>query len=43
MKAIEEALGDDILLRKPFQLADLSTSVRRALARGEAMAQQAGS
>nr|WP_314546137.1 ATP-binding protein [uncultured Massilia sp.] len=33
MRAIEDILGDDILLRKPFQLADLASSVDRALAR----------
>jgi len=33
MRAIEEILGDDMLLRKPFQLADLAASVERALAR----------
>ncbi|MFK3736153.1 ATP-binding protein [Massilia sp. TN1-12] len=33
MRAIEEILGDDLLLRKPFQLADLAASVDRALAR----------
>jgi CheY-like chemotaxis protein len=34
MKAIEQVLGDDILLRKPFQLSDLATSVAQALDRG---------
>jgi len=33
MHAIDGVLGDDILLRKPFQLADLAASVERALAR----------
>ena len=33
MRAIEEILGNDMLLRKPFQLADLAASVDRALAR----------
>jgi len=33
MKAIEEVLGQDILLRKPFQLAELESSVESALAR----------
>jgi CheY-like chemotaxis protein len=33
MKAVEETIGDDNLLRKPFQLADLAASVERALAR----------
>jgi signal transduction histidine kinase/CheY-like chemotaxis protein len=33
MRAIEEILGDDMVLRKPFQLADLASSVDRALAR----------
>ena len=35
MKAIEGVLGDDILLRKPFQLAQLAASVARALERAE--------
>ncbi|QOY93492.1 response regulator [Massilia sp. UMI-21] len=35
MHAIDEVLGDDILLRKPFQLAELARSVERALGRGE--------
>ena len=33
MHAIDQALGDDILLRKPFQLAELAASVERALGR----------
>jgi signal transduction histidine kinase/CheY-like chemotaxis protein len=33
MRAIEEILGEDMLLRKPFQLADLAASVDRALAK----------
>ncbi|UVW27805.1 response regulator [Massilia sp. H6] len=33
MHAIDEVLGDDILLRKPFQLAELAISVERALER----------
>ena len=33
MHAIDQVLGDDILLRKPFQLAELASSVERALAR----------
>ncbi|VXC69675.1 response regulator [Massilia sp. 9I] len=33
MHAIDEVLGDDILLRKPFQLAELARSVERALGR----------
>ena len=33
MKAIDEVLGGDILLRKPFQLAELALSVERALGR----------
>jgi len=33
MKAIEEVIGDDMLLRKPFQLAELASSVERALAK----------
>ncbi|MCD2515807.1 response regulator [Massilia sp. G4R7] len=33
MHAIEQVLGDDILLRKPFQLAELADSVARALGR----------
>jgi CheY-like chemotaxis protein len=31
MKAIEQVIGDDMLLRKPFQLADLAAIVERAL------------
>ncbi|MCA1854765.1 response regulator [Massilia oculi] len=34
MQAIDEVLGEDILLRKPFQLAELARSVERALGRG---------
>ena len=34
MNAIEQVLGSDILLRKPFQLAELAVSVDRALGRG---------
>ncbi len=33
MHAIDEVLGKDILLRKPFQLAELAVSVKRALER----------
>jgi signal transduction histidine kinase len=33
MRAIEESIGGGILLRKPFQLADLAASVDQALAR----------
>jgi signal transduction histidine kinase/ActR/RegA family two-component response regulator len=33
MHAIDQVLGDDILLRKPFQLAELALSVERALGR----------
>jgi signal transduction histidine kinase/ActR/RegA family two-component response regulator len=33
MKAIEQVLGDDIVLRKPFQLAELAVSVGQALDR----------
>ena len=33
MHAIDEVLGNDILLRKPFQLAELAVSVGRALER----------
>jgi signal transduction histidine kinase len=33
MRAIEDSIGDGILLRKPFQLADLAASVDQALAR----------
>jgi signal transduction histidine kinase len=33
MKAIEEVIGDGMLLRKPFQLAELASSVERALER----------
>ncbi len=35
MRAIEDILGSDLLLRKPFQLADLASSVERALARAQ--------
>ncbi|MFC5461133.1 response regulator [Massilia niabensis] len=31
MKAIEQVIGDDMLLRKPFQLAELAAIVERAL------------
>jgi signal transduction histidine kinase/ActR/RegA family two-component response regulator len=31
MRAIEQVIGDDMLLRKPFQLAELAASVERAL------------
>lgn len=31
MKAIEQVIGDDMLLRKPFQLAELAAAVERAL------------
>ena len=31
MKAIEQVIGDDMLLRKPFQLAELAATVERAL------------
>ncbi|MEW6762781.1 MAG: response regulator [Pseudomonadota bacterium] len=34
MHAIDQVLGSDILLRKPFQLAELAASVERALDRG---------
>jgi signal transduction histidine kinase/ActR/RegA family two-component response regulator len=34
MKAIDEVLGDGLLLRKPFQLAELALSVERALGHG---------
>ncbi|MEM8510994.1 signal transduction histidine kinase/ActR/RegA family two-component response regulator [Massilia sp. MP_M2] len=33
MKAIEQVIGDDIVLRKPFQLAQLAVSVGQALDR----------
>lgn len=33
MKAIEQVIGDDIVLRKPFQLAELAISVGQALDR----------
>lgn len=33
MKAIEQVIGDDIVLRKPFQLAELAVSVGQALDR----------
>ncbi|MGI4841901.1 MAG: response regulator [Janthinobacterium lividum] len=38
MHAIDQVLGDDILLRKPFQLAELALSVERALGRDDASA-----
>ena len=31
MRAIEQVIGDDMLLRKPFQLAELAATVERAL------------
>jgi DNA-binding response OmpR family regulator len=31
MKAIEQVVGDDMVLRKPFQLAELAASVDLAL------------
>ncbi|QOL51306.1 response regulator [Massilia litorea] len=31
MKAIEQVIGNDMLLRKPFQLAELATAVEKAL------------
>jgi len=34
MHAIDKVLGGDLLLRKPFQLAELAASVARALGRG---------
>jgi len=34
MRAIEEVIGEDMVLRKPFQLAELANSVERALQRG---------
>ncbi|MCC2970693.1 response regulator [Massilia sp. IC2-476] len=40
MHAIDEVLGDDILLHKPFQLAELARSVQRALGRGGPAAPQ---
>ncbi|MFN3789381.1 ATP-binding protein [Massilia sp.] len=36
MHLIDQVLGDDILLRKPFQLAELALSVERALGRSSA-------
>jgi signal transduction histidine kinase len=33
MRAIEDSIGSDILLRKPFQLADLEASIAQALER----------
>jgi FixJ family two-component response regulator len=33
MKAIEQVIGDDMLLRKPFQLAELAATVERALSK----------
>jgi signal transduction histidine kinase/ActR/RegA family two-component response regulator len=38
MKAIEEVIGDDMLLRKPFQLAELAAIVERALQKVESAA-----
>ncbi|RZA32385.1 MAG: response regulator [Lysobacteraceae bacterium] len=38
MHAIDAVLGDDILLRKPFQLSELARSVERALGRTAAPA-----
>ncbi|MET0981148.1 MAG: response regulator [Telluria sp.] len=35
MKAIEQVIGDDMLLRKPFQLAELAAIVERALQKVE--------
>jgi signal transduction histidine kinase/CheY-like chemotaxis protein len=35
MHAIDHVLGEDLLLRKPFQLAELALSVERALGRAE--------
>jgi CheY-like chemotaxis protein len=42
MKAIEQVIGDDMLLRKPFQLAELAATVERALCKlgNEAAADQ---
>jgi DNA-binding response OmpR family regulator len=31
MKAIEQVIGDDTVLRKPFQLSELAACVERAL------------
>jgi DNA-binding NtrC family response regulator len=36
MKAIEQVIEDDMVLRKPFQLSELAASVERALPRGRA-------
>jgi signal transduction histidine kinase/CheY-like chemotaxis protein len=36
MKAIEQVIDDDMVLRKPFQLSELAASVERALPRGRA-------
>ncbi|HAV35891.1 MAG TPA: hybrid sensor histidine kinase/response regulator, partial [Massilia sp.] len=35
MRAIEEVIEEDMVLRKPFQLAELAASVERALSKGE--------
>jgi signal transduction histidine kinase/ActR/RegA family two-component response regulator len=43
MKAIEQALGDGLVLRKPFQLAELALSVERALASRRGTGLQPGS
>ncbi len=37
MGAIADAVGDNPVLRKPYQLADLAASVEQALRRGQAM------
>ena len=33
MRAIEQVIGEDVVLRKPFQLTELATSVEQALLR----------
>ena len=42
MKAIEQVIGDDMLLRKPFQLAELAATVERALQKVSSEAAAAG-
>ena len=39
MRAIEEVIGEDMVLRKPFQLMELAASVERALDRSAAWRQ----
>ena len=42
MRAIEEVIAEDMVLRKPFQLAELAASVERALGKKEKAAGGAG-